>query len=1668
MAVLLSGRIHPGPRPCRCMSYLCQHDLYALNAVYRTRDDLSGSLTVKIYLKHLMGMSKSFFGTLTEDIKTISAEIEASVSGNDVHGWTKPRRLVTGDSIENPNDSMPTLSFKFIPLHAPPPPPRQPETASEDSTTAATSTSEARDPDPAPNSDLERLRKAKEAAQKAVESLKKPPSELQKSSDYSDVAKSAADLLAPVASDASDIMEKMSIFVGVVDTVADIHPYAKLAWGVISLPFKIGKAQLDRDQELSDLVDSINSAYENISRLWTSLEQDYQRKIVTKLLIHSTECGAFLCEECIAHPDFFKRALRSSFTGVDRKIQDFKSGFKDLRDDLLRSTALEAQVVGQKIYTSVRDTGDQAILDKLNYVAAADFGSKSGCYPNTRVTLMDEITQWFEAPKSTDGRKPGASIYWLRGHAGSGKSAIAHTIAEKYHKEGRLGSSFFFDASNSVKRRAEDLFSTIARNLAAAIPSFGEALADVIKKSSEIRTSTSVRRQFEDLVLGPAQKSRLEGHVLIVIDALDECGYSLVRERDFLLDILSCSSSCSAPASAVDQSLPSRFSLKDLPPNFHFFLTSRPEQDLEDAFKFVPPVQFRQQDLWTVSDKDLHNDLNLYHEYRLRPLFVSRSGLRQAFDDRSPTRDCIRALTDKAEGLFQWAFTASEFLLEKRLLDEELEERFSSLLISSQLNGLDELYVRILQKVVGVDASATRLRQFTAVLGRVLCVRTPLPSSDIQALRGENERETTTQFFLGGMGSLLSGVSSDSPVQVFHTSFRDFLFRRVFSEHRENPYYIDPSDQERTLAEACLRVLNLDLQFNICGFQTSYASQDAEVIKNAKASLRSRGLGHLIYASVYWADHIAKTSYNEELSSLLHTFVDSQFLHWLELLGSIGEIYVAIGAIRSTTEWATGHDDKLAKFGKDAGKFVSNFADVIARSPPHLYLSALPFAPKSSLISQRYLPQFRDTLNVKIGQQQIWSPVDLVFGDRGDFRTKRVLSMAYSPDGTILIAVTNNGLVWLWNPSTGQSIASFSETEASPACIVEISPDGQYFAVGSQRGEIVLRDIKTQRLIWGPKRLWSQKIVSLRFSPDSEKLWAGDEWAYTGAWEISSGNNVGSVEKLHSDSGDHLVISIDTTCLACAPAGKSLVLFHWNGSDTTWSDRRTLTTFTDEAFALTFSPDGQRLVSGHNSGAVKIWDVESGDLLGDQSASHSGQICSLTSSSDRSLFVSASFDQTIRLWDGKTGDPIGNAVSGFGEVHRKIAISADGKSVTTVIADGGIYVWDTAGMKQSALLDAKSGTREPYPSIIALSPDGKHLYAARSDHSICEYDMETGAELGTVMRGHRSRIWHLSVSSDGTNLVSCSSDTTISIWDIKTQMQTNRPLTGHTNDVVFTAFNPDGTLLLSCSTDRTLRIWDTTSWEMIGAPLTGHTAPVNCALFFDAGKRIMSGSTDRTIRIWDAENRIQIGESLELHTGGVTAMALSPTDDIVASADTSGVIYLWYPATATSSLQRHHIIQHGIDEITSVAFSADGARLLSASADHTIRLWDVSTRELIGRPFEGHSGWVRRAFFLHEERIISSSEHGTIRIWNIEDESETPELKPIGDSQRSFSRIDYDGWVRSEHDPPRLLFWLPLHYRPIFQWSRCQKIIGREALDIDFSRFEHGERWMHCRSSMEL
>ena len=102
-----------------------------------------------------------------------------------------------------------------------------------------------------------------------------------------------------------------------------------------------------------------------------------------------------------------------------------------------------------------------AVLNGFRRARAAEFrhGERKGCLKNTRDAVLTTIELW---ARDFDQ----SSVYWLNGLAGTGKSTIAKTIAERLFVDDQLGASFFCSRDFEDRRNLHFIFPTLATQLA--------------------------------------------------------------------------------------------------------------------------------------------------------------------------------------------------------------------------------------------------------------------------------------------------------------------------------------------------------------------------------------------------------------------------------------------------------------------------------------------------------------------------------------------------------------------------------------------------------------------------------------------------------------------------------------------------------------------------------------------------------------------------------------------------------------------------------------------------------------------------------------------------------------------------------------------------------------------------------------------------------------------------------------------------------------------------------------------------------------------------------------------------------------------------------------------------------------------------------------------------
>ena len=102
-------------------------------------------------------------------------------------------------------------------------------------------------------------------------------------------------------------------------------------------------------------------------------------------------------------------------------------------------------------------------------------------------------------------------------------------------------------------------------------------------------------------------------------------------------------------------------------------------------------------------------------------------------------------------------------------------------------------------------------------------------------------------------------------------------------------------------------------------------------------------------------------------------------------------------------------------FAEDARKFIAAFQKPITEGAPHVYLSALPFSPRTSMVSKQYKTQFPRTLHVLDGRQRYW-PAELNILQGHD---DQVTSVAFSPDGKCIATGSRDKTIRVWDAETG-------------------------------------------------------------------------------------------------------------------------------------------------------------------------------------------------------------------------------------------------------------------------------------------------------------------------------------------------------------------------------------------------------------------------------------------------------------------------------------------------------------------------------------------------------------------------------------------------------------------------------------------------------------------------
>jgi RNA polymerase sigma factor (sigma-70 family) len=488
----------------------------------------------------------------------------------------------------------------------------------------------------------------------------------------------------------------------------------------------------------------------------------------------------------------------------------------------------------------------------------------------------------------------------------------------------------------------------------------------------------------------------------------------------------------------------------------------------------------------------------------------------------------------------------------------------------------------------------------------------------------------------------------------------------------------------------------------------------------------------------------------------------------------------------------------------------------------------------------------------------------------------------HSPAGKLFAAPGESNKVHVWDTATGEERRAL-QAKGDYIRGVALSPDGRLLASYSRRD--------------GPVR-------------DSIEL-----------WDMTTGRVI------HTVAGDQKYL--DT--VAFSPDGKSLATVGWNDirffDVASGRERSRAQGVANFGQRVAFAPDSKTLATTERfSGTIHLWDVDSGRLKPEPAGHTHRPYVAVFSPDGRRVATKAADDATIIFWDPTTGKQLTrvNRLLSW-SLSRACCFSPDGDTLCLYSADNKLVFLDaTSGRERRVVtLNDPEPPKHREWEYMDLSSDGKTFIALSSDQGqrrggplvVTGWDAVTGKQLFRRKRGPvdfgvvmspDARVLAAAIGSGGEGMKEPGGKGPIQVEELATgkQLLTLPVLKEQTRPIDFSS---DGRLLI------------TNTW---GPVPPGLVAP-------DSGRQM------NALRLWETSSGAEL---LVLPSEINARVAFSRDGGVLAFSGPVQDVRLW-------DLRRGKEVRRLTGfaaDVTSLAFSPDGSRLVSGLSDSTLLVWDVA------------------------------------------------------------------------------------------------------------------------------
>jgi len=451
---------------------------------------------------------------------------------------------------------------------------------------------------------------------------------------------------------------------------------------------------------------------------------------------------------------------------------------------------------------------------------------------------------------------------------------------------------------------------------------------------------------------------------------------------------------------------------------------------------------------------------------------------------------------------------------------------------------------------------------------------------------------------------------------------------------------------------------------------------------------------------------------------------------------------------------------------------------------------------------------------------------------------------------------------------------------------------------------------------------------------------------------------------------------------------------------------------------MAFNPDGLLLASADYQGAIRIWDLASGEMITEYNPFYSyTPIFDLSFSPDGTRLAFAGSDTPVLVlddptgeWRGYSGDPAVLRPGVRSEVGtRSVRFSPDGRLLGARVGNK-IVIWNAATGEQVNMLDTfgpvegQESTTDIGAAVkggggdLTFSPDGSEL--ATVDETIRVWTLATGQARLIAESSNNYAVGSAAFSPDWTRLAMVSPDSILHIVDLESGDTIASSDAHDVQSIGSVAVRPDGEQIAGLSSDNTIRLWSLEDSSAAPLVLKSQAAPFpgQARLAYSPDGQQLALRTFDGISLWNAQSGsflrdIPVASDASMYIGLSGFTSYSPNGSLIATTTLAGAQIVVFDAARGDVAHTYSFDEMVADAV----FTPDGRALVVAlspfpmtfggPADSvggfSIRVIDAGTGETM-MTLDGHHEVIRRLAISPDGTLLASvSNDGDARLWDL-------------------------------------------------------------------------------------